>query len=85
MELQVTLQPMLLKKPECRLVKTDETLEFVLTQWLADMLADAQRNGDVQKNSIMIKVDLVELDEFIGGWYLCDYLTPAESSDDESE
>jgi hypothetical protein len=40
--LQVTLKPMLLKKPACRLVQTGDTFESVLTQ----LLADAQRNGD---------------------------------------
>ena len=53
MTLQVTLQPMLLKKPACRLVQTGETFESVLTQ----LLADTQRNGDACEARI---VDLVE-------------------------
>ena len=41
--------------------------------------------AEFKKPSNIITVDLVDLEEFVDGWRLCDYSTPAESSDDESE
>ena len=70
--LQVTLQPMLLftKNPACRLIQTGKRSS------LYSRSCSRTRSGILifKMPSNIIKADLVELvelDEFIGGWRLC--------------